>query len=389
MSSSRPLNRPYCILMHPQELSLAVGHALAAYPDEIPMSGFGLQTHAGDLVVQFVIPSGTDAVSRGSYCGHSPEYVERTAGFLKKMFGLDYLTDIHSHGEHPLITPSTGDLETYSSLARRNGIGLLGQIIISFEKHTIPFWASRNKGHNLRKGTLSRSSGLIGQNDETLSSRIRPVVNTYVLVQTISGEYAYQPSNLLLLVEDSPIRPYLEQTGTDRKLGVVFNTAPYPIDSISIPRLLKFDEAPAPPSEPPSSLLKECHELYDHAAIESEIFLDESYWTVRIRIDSQFQLFVVYESLSPVNVRLRSVYLRDNASHNFVEITDLISSNLETSSVKDIFNKVLKFVRDGVNSRSGLQGKVENEQPPQVASVDTTKRSVHTPSNKTRYNEKE
>ena len=114
---------------------LCVGNAVLKYPVETPMMLLGSLTHHGDLVAALALPPGPRAVEDLSFCRQDPEYVREETGFLKRRFGLDPVSRIHSHGSHDLSYPSSGDFATISTLAETNSLYLMGEILITFHPH--------------------------------------------------------------------------------------------------------------------------------------------------------------------------------------------------------------------------------------------------------------
>jgi len=330
-----------------------VGNAVLEWPAEISMMFLGSLTHHGDIVAALALPPGPRAIKDLSYCRQDPEYIREMTGFLKRRFGLDPVSRIHSHGSHDLLHPSPGDFETISSIVDTNNLYLMGEIIITFQPHPDSLAAG---GRVLPRPKSLFGARLREDGDEAPVPSFQPVVNAYVCVRTERGYYEYEASNLLLLPGSSPYRSELERTGEDRAMDLVFDNDPYSLKDVLIPRLLQFDRQPPASLPDLSPLIKECRTLPGEVSDQTEIRQGEEHWFVRVPVRMGVAVQFVYErniGRSPV---VSAVLLQTDGGE-VCDITGEVTSRCENPSMAEIYGLVANgLLHDKAGSPATAKG---------------------------------
>lgn len=135
-SSNQPSFQPY-ITIWQSELEFICGLAFNSGCIETGGEFYGLQSHAGRLVIMFATPPGPEAI-------HGVAHFRQDIGFFRKVnqclcdkYGLQYIGSWHHHHHLSIKGLSTIDIRSTNSVASRNGYHRLCQIVLTFE--TTPF----------------------------------------------------------------------------------------------------------------------------------------------------------------------------------------------------------------------------------------------------------
>lgn len=162
--------RPYLILWQ-SELEFMADLAFRKGCIETGGEVYGLQTHAGRLVIMYATSPGPNAVHETACFRQDIEFFRENNSLLLNQYGVQYNGNWHSHHVLSIKGPSGGDIRNLCSLASKNKYRRLCQFVLTFEKDPTTSTFFRGNGDMPRKLDCESAECMARGKDESLQRR--------------------------------------------------------------------------------------------------------------------------------------------------------------------------------------------------------------------------
>jgi len=97
---------------------------------------YGLWTHNRRPVIFLATPPGKNAIHQYAHFAQDPEWFLKLNSYLRERFGIVFVGRWHAHHVIGLAEPSSGDLASIRSIAERNNIPQLIEIVATISDRT-------------------------------------------------------------------------------------------------------------------------------------------------------------------------------------------------------------------------------------------------------------
>ena len=272
---------------------------------------FGLQTHAGRLVASYATGPGPEAIHDTAHFRQNIEYFFKIQKTMNEKFGLQFLGDWHAHHILGIPRPSEGDIGHIRSIATKNNIPHMTEIILThemgFHGHSRAHDEEMEKGQPSKTSAtdvteVARSSVERGRCSECQRNRIDRVdVHTFLYINAPLGHLIKVPLRVIPGV--SPIRQVLSKSELLQISDRETPGSTFPFDKIRFQPLESSKEGERNTNDVPATLLQEFYELPEAVKEGSEILLKGDSILFKLPVHRERKIFLEYHLNAPYAIR--------------------------------------------------------------------------------------
>ena len=341
------------IAFHKEDLQFMACKALSYGKEEEGFSLFGLSTPTDNMVCMLPVSSGPNAIRNTVHFRDDPEFVMQASRFLLSKYNFLYIGNVHSH-PMDLVHPSGNDQRQIHDISTKNSIGMLAQIIITYQycPEYENQWQRGSKNHERIQGGLKT---IIGSKIKQFCQRKQkfPFVkfNSYIYLDAQTGNY--QPLKIKLLKGTNPVREQLLHTELSEFVAMN-NDKEFPLERIIIDEYIQEEDVT--PSYMPEILSEKLLSLPEKILAHSKMTLTESDMTISVGVLDRYVMMAQYSI--DKDCPLQKVTLSHDS--HISDLTQYITRSITDDNMSSIYAQILKLIQKKKHINSGKVSKKEN-----------------------------
>ncbi len=284
---------------------------------------FGLFSRAGRPTVLLVTPPGPRAIHQRANFVQDTDHLNRVMEQLYRRFGIQLEGTHHSHHTIGLNAPSSVDMGSARSLARKNGLPDLFQIITTMEDVSPNGGPGHRSGRTSYREGSSRASHGSGGIFKRILHRLNPFngqprylchpyfkvrINAFVYPEAPSS--GYQRCPIRVLPGTSPFRDAIERLPGWQSLRMKTD---FPHSQIELDPVDRPESTNNPAVDLPDRVIRQISKLPKARAVETRIRSDNELVCLKIPVSDDFHLILFMDADS--NFKILNVLLGSKNIH--------------------------------------------------------------------------
>ena len=272
---------------------------------------YGLWSHAGRAVILLATPAGPGACYERAHFAVDPEYVTAINEQLQSRFGIQYLGNWHSHHRLGLDHPSSGDVAQIHSVASRNNIPRMIQIVVTYadgagydQRMEPPINSVAKVGKNMHE-TMSKLTSHFGRFEKERADQLSMRINSFVYPEALKGSCVR--CCVKILPGQSPVRQ-VQEISEILQQPDLSSVAEFPLDKMIYDRLEPAGELDNIEQTLPTDLLEQFSLLPKSVAGGMEVQTEKGLIVLSLPLSDQQRVCVAYKAKG-IGSQMLSIHL--------------------------------------------------------------------------------